>query len=165
MMSRLPARAAPGGGFTLIELLVALAIMGLLGTLVVPVAQIAVQRRQEQDLRRALRELRQGIDAYKRATDEGRVTRASDASGYPKSLELLVEGVPDQRDPKHGKIFFLRRVPRDPFNPDTTLSDSLTWGQRSYASEADDPQAGADVYDVYSISNRIGLNDVPYRKW
>jgi general secretion pathway protein G len=82
-------------GFTLIELLVTLAILALLGTLVLPVAEVTVQRRDEQELRRGLREIRAGLDAYKKAADEGRVAKAADASGYPARLELLVQGVPD----------------------------------------------------------------------
>ena len=152
-------------GFTLIELLVTLAILALLGTLVVPVGQLATQRKQEAELRRSLREIRLGIDAYKRAYDEGRITKVLNSTGYPKSLELLVEGVADLRSPKRSKIFFLRRVPRDPFNPDPELSDAQTWGKRSYASEAAEPKEGDDVYDVYSTSDRIGMNGVPYRKW
>lgn len=153
------------GGFTLIELLVTLAILGLLGTLVIPAAQVTIQRRQEQDLRYALHEIREAIDAYKQAYDDGRIAKTMAANGYPKTLEVLVDGVPDLRNPKRSKIYFLRRVPRDPFNPDTAASDAGSWGKRSYASEADEPKEGEDVYDVYSTSERVGLNGIPYRKW
>ncbi len=160
MMPRRPSR-----GFTLIELLVTLAILALLATLVVPVAQVTAQRRDEQELRRALREIRAGIDAYKRASDEGRIPKALGATGYPARLELLVEGVRDLRSPVQAKIYFMRRLPRDPFNPDPELSDAQTWGKRSYASEAHEPKEGEDVYDVYSTSTRLGLNGIAYNRW
>jgi len=152
-------------GFTLIELLVTLAILALLATLVIPVGQTVVQRSNEGQLRQSLREIRAAIDAYKRASDEGRVKKNAGATGYPARLELLVEGVTDLRSPKQARIYFLRRLPRDPFNPDPELADAQTWGKRSYASEAEEPKEGDDVYDVYSTSNRVGLNGIPYRRW
>lgn len=155
----------PGAGFTIIELLITLAIMAVLATAVLPVAEVSIQRTKEQDLRRALYEIRSGIDAYKRAVDDGRIPKIAGTTGYPKYLDLLVTGVPDQRDPKHTKIFFLRRIPRDPMNPDVAGSEANSWALRSYASEADKPREGDDVYDVYSTSAKIGLNGVPYKKW
>jgi len=154
-----------GRGFTLIELLVTLAIMALLGAMVVPVGQTVVQRRNEAALRTALREIRSSIDAYKRAADEGRIAKAAGATGYPAKLELLVDGVVDLRSPKKAKIYFMRRLPRDPFNGNPELSDAQTWGKRSYASEANEPREGDDVYDVVSTSGKVGLNGIPYSRW
>ena len=152
-------------GFTLIELLVTLAILGLLGAIVAPAAQVTIQRRHEQELRLALREIRTAIDAYKRASDEGRVAKAAGASGYPARLELLVDGVVDLRSARRSKVFFLRRLPRDPFNDDADKSAADTWIKRSYASEAADPKEGDDVYDIISSSPRTGLNGLAYRTW
>jgi len=153
-------------GFTLIELLVTLAILGVLASMTVPVAQVMRQREREQQLRAALHEIREAIDAYHTASKDGRIQKEAGASDYPVNLELLVQGVPDQQDPKAHKMYFLRRIPRDPMNDhDPQLADAATWGKRAYASEADDPQEGDDVYDVYSMSNGIGLDGIPYRKW
>jgi general secretion pathway protein G len=145
-------------GFTLIELLITVAILALLASVALPLAEVSVQRGKEQDLRRSLREIRDAIDAYKRASDEGAIEKALNKSGYPPSLAALVEGAVDKRDPKGVRIYFLRRIPPDPVSAEP-------WGLRSYASPADLPQSGDDVFDVRSKSEHNGLNGVPYREW
>jgi general secretion pathway protein G len=153
-------------GFTLIELVVTVAIVGLLATAVLPSAQLLYQRQRESELRDALRTLRSAIDEYKRAADAGRIKKEADQSGYPPDLQTLVDGVEDASSPKEGaKIYFLRRVPRDPFWPEATASAAETWGLRAYASSPDDPQPGDDVFDVYSRSSRMGLNGIAYHDW
>jgi general secretion pathway protein G len=152
-------------GFTLIELVITVAIVALLASIALPVSELAVQRTKEQELRRTLRQVREAIDAYKQASDEGRVRKSIGDSGYPKKLEELAEGVEDQRSPKKDKIYFLRRIPRDPLATDPTLSAAATWGKRSYASPPDDPREGDDVFDVFSLAAGKGINGQPYREW
>ena len=145
-------------GFTLIELLIVVAIVALLASVAAPLAELGWQRGKEQELRSALRELRGAIDAYKRASDDGLIEKKADASGYPEKLSLLVEGVPVKSKPQEEKVYFLRRLPKDPITGED-------WGLRSYASSAESPQPGKDVYDIYSKSEASGLNGIPYRQW
>jgi general secretion pathway protein G len=152
-------------GFTLIELVITVAIVAVLASVALPLNELAVQRAKEQDLRRALRDIRDAIDAHKQAFDEGRMQKKLGESGYPKRLEDLMAGVEDQKSPKKERIYFLRRIPRDPLSDDGSKAAADTWGKRSYASPPDEPRDGDDVFDVYSLSTATGINGRPYREW
>lgn len=152
-------------GFTLIELVITVAIVAILASVALPLNELVVQRAKEQDLRRSLRDIREAIDAYKQASDEGRIQKKVGESGYPRRLEELVAGVEDQKSPKKEKIYFLRRLPRDPLATDPALGPEESWGKRSYESPPDDPREGDDVFDVYSLSPMVGINGRPYREW
>ena len=152
-------------GFTLIELLMTLAIMGTLVLVAVPAAQVAMQREKESELHRSLIQIREALDAYKRAVDQGRIPAKAGESGYPHTLDELVAGVPDLRSPTRKSLFFLRSLPRDPMVAAPSASAAETWGLRSYASSSEEPQEGDDVFDVYSKSAKTGLNGVPYHRW
>lgn len=162
---------AKARGFTLIELVIAVAIVSVLALMVAPLMQLTAQRQKEAELRSALRQIRTAIDAYhdlvaeQRRTNQPRIEVPADASGYPPSLEVLAEGVRDLQSAEGRRIYFLRRLPRDPFHPDPEAPAAATWGKRSYASPPDAPKEGDDVFDVYSLSSATGLNGVPYREW
>jgi general secretion pathway protein G len=158
-------QVSTAAGFTLIELVITVAIVAILASGLIPLTQLAAQRSKEQELHSSLREIRTAIDAYKKAIDDNRIEKKADQTGYPPKLDVLVEGVKDVKTPDGGKIYFLRRIPRDPFFEDSTVAAAKTWGLRSYASPPDDPREGEDVFDVYSPSGKVGLNGVPYKDW
>jgi len=152
-------------GFTLIELVITVAIVSILALAASPLLETTVRRQKESELRAALREIRGAIDAYRQAVDDGKIAKKADERGYPARLEELFMGVENRQDPAKGKIYLLRRLPRDPFSRDRDLNDAQTWGKRSYASPPDLPQEGIEVFDVYSLSDERGSNGIPYREW
>jgi len=150
-------------GYTLIELLVVMVVLGILAMAALPLAEITVQREREHELKRALWEIRDAIDAYKRSVDSGAVVQPAGSAGYPPKLADLVSGVPNAK--ASGKpIYFLRRIPRDPF-ADAGVPAEKSWALRSFQSPADRPRPGDDVYDLHSTSDKVGLNGVPLKDW
>lgn len=161
--ARVPAKRP--SGFSLVELLVVVAIMAVLASIGMPLAELAHRRTQEEELRRALREIRTALDAYKRAVDDGLIARPPGSPGYPPELRVLVDGAVNAQTPQGRRIYFLRRLPRDPFAPEHIVDPAETWGLRSYDSPPHDPKPGRDVYDVYSRAPGQGLDGRPYRQW
>jgi general secretion pathway protein G len=154
------------GGFTLVEMLIVVAILAILASAAFPLAQLNAQRNREQELHLALRQIRGALDDYKKAYDEGHMLKRVGATGYPRKLDELAKGIDDASTPDKKKLYFLRRLPRDPlFVGDAAVPNAETWGLRSYASPPDEPKEGDDVYDVYSLSTKTGLNGIPYREW
>lgn len=152
-------------GFSYVEILATVAILALMATAAVPYWELVVTRQKETELRRDLRMMRDAIDAYKKATEDGRIPKLASESGYPKRLEDLVNGIEDARDPAKRKIYFLRRIPKDPMFADADVPAIQTWRLRSYESPPDQPREGVDVFDVYSMSEQKGLNGIPYNQW
>jgi general secretion pathway protein G len=152
-------------GFSLIELLVVIAIMAVLASIGFPLAELSHRRAQEEELRRSLREIRTALDAYKQMVDAGLIARPAGGSGYPPNLRVLVWGEVNAQTPQASRLYFLRRLPRDPMSADTTVDPVESWGLRSYDSPPNDPRSGRDVYDVYSKAQGAGLDGRPYREW
>lgn len=155
---------AKAHGFTLIEMAVVVLMVSILASAAMPLAALSKKRSQEAELRQSLRVIRVALDDYKRAWDQGRIERKTDQSGYPPDLDVLVKGVVDTSSTKSGRIYFLRRLPRDPF-AHASLPAAATWGLRSYASPPDAPTPGGDVFDVYSLTEGVSLDGTPYRRW
>lgn len=145
--------------------MVVLAIMALLASIAFPLTELARRRGQEQELHRALLEIRRGLDDYKHLVDQGHIANPSGGSGFPPTLDALVKGVPDLQSPKGSRIYVMRRLPRDPFAPADIVDAAQTWGLRSYQSPPEAPKAGSDVFDVYSLTPGNGLDGTPYRDW
>ena len=157
-------RSRPGG-YSLIELLVVLAILATLASVAWPMAEMAARRQREAELRRSLWEIREAIDAYRRARESGAIPGLAGEAIYPPRLDTLTRLHADARPEVRGApLRFLRRIPRDPYAAPALPADQ-TWGLRSQASEADRPAPGTEVFDVYSLSDAVGLDGTPVRQW
>lgn len=146
-------------GYSLTELVIVCAVLSILAGVTFPVVKFTRKRAKEIELRAQLREMRSAIDEFKRYSDAGFIPIDFGTDGYPKELEVLVEGV-DLVGQIDKKARFLRRLPVDP------MTGKEEWGLRSYQDEPDSTSwGGENVYDVYSLSEGMGLNRVPYSRW
>ncbi|MCG3191635.1 MAG: hypothetical protein DIJKHBIC_00863 [Thermoanaerobaculia bacterium] len=154
-------RKSPAGsrGYSMVELVVVMVVILVLSAMIVPIAKFSIRRQQEAELKEALRTLRNAIDDYKRLSDQGLIPIDLGTEGYPKELDVLVEGVELVGQVKKKKRF-LRRIPKDP------MTGEAEWGLRSYQDEPDSTSWGRqNVYDVYSLSDGTALDKSKYRDW
>lgn len=145
-------------GFTLAELVMVAALLAILAGMAMPVAKFTVKRRKEMELRLALRQMRTAIDEYKRLSDQGMIPVKLGSEGYPPDLETLAEGV--ELVGQEIKRKFLRKLPMDP------MTREEEWGLKSYQDDFDSTSwGGENVWDVYSLSESIGLDGTEYKDW
>ncbi len=156
-------RAAGRGGYTFVELVVVGTMLMILASAVLPLVRVTMQRQREVELRRALREMHVAIDRFKDAADQGLIGSTdlrAGAEGYPKNLDVLVEGVNVVGDASGRKLKFLRRIPIDP------MTRSTEWGMRSYQDAPDATTwGGQSVYVVYTKSTGTALDGTKYKDW
>ena len=153
-------------GFTLVEMIITLSLLAVLALSALPLGKMAVKRENEIELQRALRLVRESIDAWKKLADEKKIEVDEDTEGYPPTLEALVKGVEVQDKNATEKaarkriVKFLRRIPKDP------MTNSFDWGIRSYQDDPDSDVWGEEnVYDVYTKSQALALDGTRYRDW
>ena len=74
-------------GFSLIELVITVAVLAILTMGVVPLVQVSVKRQKEQQLRDALREMREAIDQFHREALAGAQYQATNQQGQTTSQQ------------------------------------------------------------------------------
>jgi len=151
-------------GVTLVELVSVTAILLVLAGLALPVAHTMVKRQKELELRQALRQIREALDRFQFDAQRypgirQRYLNATNQEGYPEELDLLVEGA-DIGDAAGTTIKYLRRIPVDP------MTGKREWGTRS---SRDQPDAlfsdGINIFDVHTLSDKVGLDGTRYQEW
>jgi len=150
-------------GFTFVEIIVVTAIVMILAAAVAPMAQVMAQRQREAELHSALREMRTALDKFKDAVDQNLIPSTEldpESEGYPKNLDMLVNGISVANDASGRKLKFLRRIPIDP------MTHSTEWGKRSYQDRPDATTwGGQNVYQVYTTSEGTALDGTKYKDW
>lgn len=154
------ARRCREAGFTMVEMAIVAAMVTILSVMAIPVARYALKRQNEVELRYQLRLIRNSIDRFKQYCDAGLLPQPGvDSECYPPDLETLVEGV-DLIGQVNKKMKFLRRIPMDP------MTKKPEWGLRSFQDEPNTSSwGGQNVYDVYSLSDRRGIDGTSYKDW
>jgi general secretion pathway protein G len=149
-------------GVTYLELVATAAIVMILASAIMPLARVTYTRQKEIELRSALRDIRNALDRYHVAVEQGAIGGTDvkvGSEGYPPDLEVLVKGV-NRVGAIEKKLKFLRRIPVDP------MTGTSEWGQRCYQEDPDSTSwCGQNVWDVYSKNAGKALDGTHYNAW
>ena len=164
-------------GVTLLELLITVSIVMILASVAMPLSKMVGKRTHELELRQELRRVRAAIDQFK--TDwnregenligslclKNRLTckDVSGLSGYPKSVEVLLQVELTGEQATISEKFIRRYLRKIPIDPITSKAD---WRFRCYGDPVDgESWCGQDVYDLSSRSDAIALDGTKFREW
>lgn len=145
------------GGMTLLELIIASFVLLILASAALPVVRVTIVRSKEEQLHKALREIRNAIDRYKDYADLHLIRVELGSEGYPPDLDTLVKPV---QIGASRKVRFLRRIPVDP------MSGRAEWNLQSIQDDPDSTSwGGSNVFDVHSKSQGTALDGTRYADW
>jgi general secretion pathway protein G len=154
-------------GFTVAELITVVAIVGILASVALPLANFGIRRQKEMELHEKLRKITEAIDRYHElrapssASPAGQIKEppSLEQGPWPKNLEDLTKPI----ELNSGQSVRLLR-PRDLIDPMTGKSEWLT------LSADDDPDTsssnGKNVYEIHSKSTAPALDGkTHYNEW
>lgn len=138
-------------------------IISILSAAALPHLQQKIVRDKEYQLQKDLLKVRESIDRFHRDWRETIIVenaKGISADGFPKTLDVLIEGVPEVDGGQLRK--YLRRVPENPFAADK----EEPWLFLGYRDPADTAKwNGVDIFDLRANTERTGLDGTPIAEW
>jgi general secretion pathway protein G len=153
-------------GFTVAELITVVAIVGILATVALPLANFGIRRQKELELHEKLRKITEAIDRYHElrgatAGSPGAIKDPGDTmqKGWPKTLEELTKPI----ELNSGQSIRLLR-PRDLIDP---MTGKAEWNTLSSDDDPDTQSgSGNNVYEIHSKSTAPALDGkTHYNEW
>jgi general secretion pathway protein G len=159
-------RRAGSDGFSVAELITVVAIVAILASVAMPLANFGIRRQKEIELHDRLRKITEAIDRFHELALEKPPSAASlkepvslDQGPWPKDLESLTKPIALQS----GQSVRLLRE-RDLIDP---MTGKAEWNTLSSDDDADSQSSmGKNVYEIHSKSTALALDGkTHYNEW